>query len=194
MRNRPWLSVVTVLTATPLRLVATTVAPGITAPEVSVIVPDNVEPVVATEAGLVLSANAAGPKGIGEVSATLTAWPFHGEGTGFQCLPASLLKKSWFSVSIASRSFAWEAIERMARWLGRGLGVSKADTRSSVRIGPATIAAGATNEFSCCSGGGPPIPPMMPPTAPATPPGASCRVGGITDGGALWATPARFGC
>lgn len=88
-------------------------------------VPDNVDPVVPEGRELILRAGAALPKETAEVSATVTARPFHGEGTVFQFLPSSLLKKRRFSVSMASLWLAREAIERMARWLGKGLGAEK---------------------------------------------------------------------
>jgi hypothetical protein len=86
-----------------------------TAPDGSVMVPDKAGAVVAAGWELSLRAGAALPKETAEVSATLTARPFHCEGTAFQFLPSSSLKKRWLSVSMASRWLAWEAIERMAR-------------------------------------------------------------------------------
>src|SRR5271156_7078613 len=115
MRYWPRLSVVALPTRTPRELVAVTVAPGMTAPEGSVMVPDKAGAVVAAGWELSLRAGAALPKEIAEVNATLTARPFHGEEMAFQFLPSSLLKKRWLSVSMASRWWAREAIERMAR-------------------------------------------------------------------------------
>ncbi len=58
-------------------------------------VPDNVETAVAAGCELILRAALVLPKETAEVSATLTARPFHGEGMAFQFLPSSSLKKTW---------------------------------------------------------------------------------------------------